>query len=289
MGRLSLGCCENLGVWAMAYVYPGDGSLDYMPCRYGRSRLLFRGPRRDLGGRYAVVLGGIEAYGRYIPQPYPALLEAGLDLPVVNLGCPNAGPDAWLNDPGVMEIVSRAAVTVVQVPGAADLTNRFYTVHSRRNDRFLRASPLLQAIYRGVDFTDFSFTRHMLRSLYEAGPERFALVAEELRAAWAARMGAVLAGIRGKTVLLWMAEQAPGPRRDAPTGEPVLVDAAMLEAVAERVDALVTVTPCVAARWAGVEGMVFPAMAEPAARGLPGVMAHEDVATALLPVLRGLA
>jgi len=68
----------------------------------------------------------------------------------------------------------------------------------------------------------------------------------------------------------------------------VLVDAAMLEAVAERVDALVTVTPCVAARWAGVEGMVFPALAEPAARGLPGVMAHEDVAAALLPVLRGM-
>ena len=64
----------------MAYDYAGEGSLDYFPCRYGRSRLLFRGPRRDLGGRYAVVLGGIEAYGRYIPQPYPALLEDGLGL-----------------------------------------------------------------------------------------------------------------------------------------------------------------------------------------------------------------
>lgn len=272
----------------MTYAYLSDASLDYMPCRYGRSRLLFRGPRRDLGGRYAVVLGGIEAYGRYIPQPYPALLEAGLDLPVVNLGCPNAGPDAWLNDPAVMEIVSRAVVTVVQVPGAADLTNRLYTVHQRRNDRFLKASPLLQAIYRGVDFTDFSFTRHMLRSLFEAGPERFALVADELRSAWDARMGALLAGIRGKTVLLWMADQAPGPRRDAPMGEPVLVDTAMLEAAMERADALVMVTPGAPARWKGLEGMVFPAMAEPAAQGLPGIAAHEDVAAALMPVLRGM-
>lgn len=272
----------------MTYVYQGEGSLDYMPCRHGRSRLLFRGPRRDLSGRYVVVLGGIEAYGRYIPRPYPMLLEAGLDLPVANLGCPNAGPDAWMGDPAVMEIVSRAAVTVVQVPGAADLTNRLYAVHSRRNDRFLRASPLLQAIYRGVDFTDFSFTRHMLRSLFEAGPERFALVAEELRSAWGARMGALLEQIPGRKVLVWMSDRAPGPRCDAPQGEPMLVDAAMLEGVAGLADAVVVSVTSGTARARGVEGMVFPAMAEPAARGVPGVAAHEEVAAALVPVLRAL-
>jgi hypothetical protein len=35
-----------------------------------------------------------------------------------------------------------------------------------------------------------------------------------------------------------------------------------------------------------MEGMVFPPMAEPAARGLPGVAAHEEVACALLSALR---
>ncbi|PLL11910.1 hypothetical protein C0V75_13475 [Tabrizicola sp. TH137] len=272
----------------MAYDYAGEGSLDYMPCRYGRSRLLFRGPRRDLSGWFVAVLGGIEAYGRYIPQPYPALLEAGLGGKVVNLGCPNAGPDAWLGDPAVMDVVQRAAVVVVQVPGAADLSNRFYTVHPRRNDRFLRASPLLQTIYRGVDFTDFSFTRHMLRSLFEAGPERFGLVAEELRSAWCARMAGLLAGIPGRKVLLWMAEAPPGPPRDVPFGEPLLVDAGMMERLAGRVDAAVTVVPSAAARARGMEGMVFPPMAEPAARGVPGVAVHEEVAAALLPVLRGM-
>lgn len=271
----------------MAYDYAGEGSLDYLPCRYGRSRLMFRGPRRDLSGRYAVVLGGIEAYGRYIPRPFPALVEEGLGGKVVNLGCPNAGPDAWLGDPAVMEVVARAAVVVVQVPGAADLSNRMYTVHPRRNDRFLRASPLLQTIYRGVDFTDFSFTRHMLRSLHAAGPERFALVAEELRGAWVARMASLLAAVPGRAVLLWLADQPPGPRRDAPFGEPVLVDAGMMAEVAGRAEAVVTVVPSAEARRRGMEGMVFPPMAEPAARGLPGVAAHEEVAAALLPVLRG--
>lgn len=272
----------------MAYAFPGGGSLDYMPCRYGRSRLMFRGPRRDVTGRYVAVLGGIETYGRYIPKPYAQLTEEGLDLPVVNLGCPNAGPDAWLSDPAVMEVVTRAAAVVVQLPGAGDLTNRMYSVHQRRNDRFLRASPVLRAIYRGVDFTDFSFTRHMLRALFEAGPERFALVAEELRAAWTARMQSLLAQVPGRLVLLWVGERPPGPRRDAPLGEPLLVDAAMVEQVAEAADALVVAVPSAAARMQGTRGMVFPELSEPAARGLPGVAAHREMAEALLPVLRGL-
>ena len=270
----------------MAYAYAGEESLDYLPCRYGRSRLLFRGPRRDVSGRYAAVLGGIETYGRYVPRPYPVLVEAALGMPVVNLGCPNAGPDAWLADPAVMEIVTRAAVVVVQVPGAADLTNRLYAVHPRRNDRFLRASPLLQAIYRGVDFTDFSFTRHLLQSLHAAGEARFALVAEELRAAWIARMGNLLAQVPGRKVLLWMADHVPGPRRDVPQGEPVLVDAAMMETAGAQADAVVCAVASARARAQGVAGMVFPAMSEPAARGLPGVAVHEEVAATLLPVLQ---
>ena len=270
----------------MTYDYAGEGSLDYFPCRYGRSRLMFRGPRRDLSGRYVAVLGGIEAYGRYIPRPYPALLEEGLGMTVVNLGCPHAGPDAWLADPAVMEVVARAALVVVQVPGAANLSNRLYTVHPRRNDRFLRASPVLQAIYRGVDFTDFSFTHHLLQSLFEAGPERFALVAQELRAAWEARMALLLAGIPGRRLLLWMADAVPGQRREAPLGEPVLVDAGMMERVARLGAGVVTAVPSAAARDRGTEGMVFPPLAEPAARGLPGVAVHEEVAAALLPVVR---
>lgn len=272
----------------MAYAYPEDGALDYQPCRYGRSRLLFRGPKRELAGDYVAVLGGIETYGRYVPAPYPALLERELGRLVVNLGCPNAGPDAWLGDPSVMEVVERAAVTVVQVPAASDLTNRLYGVHPRRNDRFVKASAVLQAVYRGVDFTDFTFTRHMLRALHAAGPERFSIVAEEVQAAWLSRMGLLMERIPGRKVLLWMADHPPRARVEAPVGEPLLVDQAMVEAVAAVTDGLVLAVPSAAARAAGTEGMVYPAMAEPAARGLPGVAVHAEVAGLLAGVLRGM-
>jgi hypothetical protein len=42
----------------MTYDALGAGALEYLPCRYGTSKLLFRGPRRSLNKPYLVFLGG---------------------------------------------------------------------------------------------------------------------------------------------------------------------------------------------------------------------------------------
>ncbi len=267
----------------MSFAFPGDVSPDYYPCRYGRSKLLFRGPRRDLAAPFVAVLGGAETYGKFVPQPYPALLEGMLGKPVVNFGVPSAGPDAWSHDPALVELVAKARVTVVQVTGAQNLTNRFYSVHPRRNDRFLRASPLLLQIFREVDFTEFNFTRHMLQSLRRVSPEKFALLADELRAAWLARMSALVPRLGPRVVLVWM-QPDPGD----PDAEPMLVDAAMIDALRPHVAAVLSVSFSATARAAGVAGMVFPPLAEPAARGMPGPLHHAELAAAIAPVVAPL-
>ena len=167
----------------MACVHMGEGALDYDPCRYGASKLLFRGPRKALEGRYVAFLGGAEIYGRYVEEPLPKLLEGLIDLPVVNLGCVNAGADLVANDDTVTGICRDAAVTVIQVTGAQNTSNRFYTVHPRRNDRFLKASGRLSTLYEELDFTDFHFTRHLLSRLADCAPDKFALVQQELKGA----------------------------------------------------------------------------------------------------------
>ena len=43
----------------------------------------------------------------------------------------------FVNEPTVIDICSKALVTVVQLMGAQNTSNRFYAVHPRRNDRFL--------------------------------------------------------------------------------------------------------------------------------------------------------
>jgi hypothetical protein len=274
----------------MAFAYPSDFSLDYFPCHYGTSKLVFRGPKRSLSRPYCVAIGGTETYGKFVPEPFPALLARMTDRTVVNLGYMNAGPDVFLNDPEILEIASLAELTIVQIIGAQNLSNRYYVVHPRRNDRFLHASSWLQTIYRDVDFTDFHFTRHMLQSLFQTSPERFSGVAVELQATWVQRMQQLLKSIKGRTLLLWMAEHVPPPAGRAidPYTNPVLVDAAMIEQVRGHATAYLEVVTSRNANEEGVESMMFSSMERPAAEGVPGPAAHREVARAIADAVRQL-
>jgi len=274
----------------MAYVHPGDGALDYSPCRYGMSKLVFRGPQRSPAGVFCATLGGTETYGKFVREPYPTLLEYELEMPVLNLGCVNAGPDAFLQDPSILEIASRAQVAVIQVMGAQNLSNRYYGVHPRRNDRFLSASPLLRAMFQEVDFTEFHFTRHMLQTLQAIDANRFEIVAEELRASWVRRMQKVMERVATHKVVVWMAGRAP-PKPGARTDlhqDPILVDAEMISELKSYASAYVECVVSPAARAEGMRGMAFAPTEAQAAREMPGPAFHRDVVRALLPVVNML-
>lgn len=270
----------------MTYEVTGAGALDYFPCRYGQSRLVFRGPWRAARTPYAVALGGEETYGRFIADPWPARLEAAGGRMVLNMGVPHAGPDAWLNEPDLLRLAAGAELRILQVPGAVNLSNPLYTVHPRRNDRFLRASPRLQRMFPEVDFMDFAFTRHMIRALAGRSPQRFAELAQVLGETWLARMAELLEALGGRTVLLWFADRPPplpGERLRLAQGAPLLVDTMMLQAVRPRVAGLVEVAS--PAFTGNTQGMDFGPLEAAAARALPGPEAHEEVARALLPWL----
>ncbi len=284
----------------MSFDTTGLGGLDYFPCRYGRSRLLFRGPRQRLDGDYALFLGGTYTYGRFIETPFPALLEAGTGVRCVNFGWQNAGVDAFLNDITVMEIAAKARVTVVQVMGAQNMSNRFYSVHPRRNDRFLNASGVMKQLFRDVDFTEFSFNRHMLSVVRSLSADRYAMIREELKAAWLARMHHLLQTIGGRIILLWFADHAPAVSEDAAHGaakrgraeqgddlgaDPLFIDRSMIEALRPRVTEVVEVVASRAALEQGTQGMVFSPLEAPAAAGMLGPMAHQEAAVAMQPAL----
>ena len=176
----------------MAFEHPGEGALDYFPCQYGESKLRFRGPKKDLDAPYLAFFGTTETYGRFIEAPFPDLVGAALGAASVNLGCVNGGLDVYRNDRTLLDIASGAQATVIQVMGAHNMSNRFYSVHPRRNDRFLQPTALLRTVFREVDFTDFAFTRHLMAALQEESARRFELVVSELRAAWVSHMRALL-------------------------------------------------------------------------------------------------
>lgn len=267
------------------------GGLSYAPCRYGMSRIFFRGPRRRLDEPYLAFLGGTETFGKFIDRPFPALVEKGLGQPCVNFGCVNGGVDAFVNDPTIMAACHDADMTVVQVMGANYLSNRFYSVHPRRNDRFLRASTVLEAIYSEVDFADFTFTRHMLETLYAKSPDRFDIVVSELRAAWVARMKNMLGQIGERVILLWFSKHALSDRNwdDYPNPlrvDPLFITQEMMNELRPQVMDIVTAQPSEVALAQGTKGMFVPPMQTKAASDMLGVSCHQEASARLIPTLR---
>ncbi|MCC0063094.1 MAG: hypothetical protein H6895_03280 [Defluviimonas sp.] len=267
----------------MAYEHPGAGALDYAPCRYGQSKLLFRGPRRTLEGDYVAVIGGSETYGRFVDRPFPALVEAALGRKIVNFGYMNAGPDVFLNEAAVLDACAHAGTVVVQAMGAQNLTNRFYAVHPRRNDRFLRASALMKTIFRDVDFTEFHFTRHMLSAIRARSPEKYRMVEDELREAWVARMRLLLQRTGRRTVLLQVVR--PEIDGDGLGPEPLFVSDAMIAEVRPLVAEVVTVAPSAEDGAEHTTGMSYAPLEAPIAERMMGPRAHETVAEALAAAL----
>lgn len=274
----------------MLLVQAGAGALDYFPCRYGLSRATFRGPARDLSGPYIVALGGSSTFGKYVARPYPTLLEQAMGRPVANLGGLNAGLDFYLSDPAALRVASRARVAVVQITGADALSNPFYTVHVRRNDRFLTATPALRSLYPEVDFTDIHFTRHLLQVLARTDAARFAGLRATLQDTWLARMRQLMAHLPLRRVLLWLADTPPPAKAAGFEGAsgPMLVDAGMLAALAPVTTTLVEAVASPTARAEGLARMHVPQTEVEQARYLPPSAVHDEVAAMLGPVVRGL-
>jgi len=272
----------------MAYETLGGSALDYRMCRYGTSRLLFRGPKAPLSAPYTLFLGGTATFGRFVPRPFPALAGAELGIATVNMGLVNAGLDAYAGDETVLDAVARAETVVIQIVGAQNLSNRFYTVHPRRNDRFLGATEALAARYPEMDFTEFSFTRHLLTRLEQRDPGRFLGIVEALQARWTAQMERLVQAAGGRAVLLWLAD-APPPQEAASIVDgmdPLFVDVTMMARLAARAEHTVRVIPSRAALAAGTRGMVFSEFEAPVAAATVGPAIHAEVAEALCPVLQ---
>lgn len=270
----------------MSFELTGANAPDDLPCRYGASKLMCRGPRRTLEQPYVAFIGGSETYGKFVRQPFVALAEDELGINCVNLGSVNAGLDAFVQDPDIIRISRAASLTVIQVLGAQNLSNRYYRVHPRRNDRFLAASTMLSTIYREVDFTEFHFNKHLLGTLKMLSPEKFSIVQEELQQAWLSRMRLLISALDGQAILLWLRY---GDEDISNTGlgpEPLLVDRTMLDVLRPDVIGITEIRVAPANKTGELSEMQFGPLQAPAAEHLIGPNVHRDIATQLLSVLR---
>lgn len=167
----------------------------------GRGRLLrLRGRPRD----YVLFVGGQETAGRQVAEAYPALLEQWMGLRCVNLGRPDGGLESYWCDAQLIARARAARLVVVQVPGLLGQCNRFYTVHPRRNDRFLRANTPLRQLYPEADFSRIAFVGHLLSMLEQIDAARSEQIYQELQLRWMARVRLTLKVFARPAVLLWL-------------------------------------------------------------------------------------
>lgn len=266
----------------MSIEHRGLLPLDYDPVCYPGSVLRFRGPARALDRPYVLCLGGSETFGRFVHAPFADQLDRALPLDVVNMGVMNAGLDVVTQDAAIAAALHGAQAVVLQISGAQNMSNRFYTVHPRRNDRFIRATTMLRTIYRDVDFTEFHFTRHLLTRLKTLSADRFGVIKAELQAAWVARMLAFLDRAEVPVHLLWLSRRRPDMAEDrAGLGaDPLFVTAEMLGKVASRAASLSIAAPD-GDMTHTTRGMFYAAQEVLAARSLPGPGAHDHAARLL--------
>jgi hypothetical protein len=272
----------------MAYEKMAHEALEYYPCRYGTSKTLFRGPKRRLDVPFIAMLGGSECYGRFVRRPFPDLVEASIGIPCVNLGQMNGGVDVFAGDNAVATLSRDALVTVVQILPAHNLSNRFYHVHPRRNDRFLKPTALMETLFQEVDFGEFHFTRHMLVTLKAVSPDKFRMIMQELKAAWTARMRLLLSRMPGRKVLLWLPDESDRAADRELGAEPLFISASMVEDLRPLVDTIVTYHAAQTRARAGTTGMVVSELELPVAQELLPPACHAEIAAALTGAIRAL-
>lgn len=164
-----------------------------------------------------LALIGADALARQA-DPLPPPLLRRLLSPAARI----EGLDCRLNDPALIDNARSARAFVMLLPPLGNLANPFYSVHPRRNDRFLAALPKLKALYPEVDFTEFDFTGHMLGTLAATCPARFSEMRRILRLTWQERLATLLTLLPDRGVLLdlpgpaWLkvhADSLAGPKR----------------------------------------------------------------------------
>ena len=260
--------------------------LDYQLCEFEGTRLSFRGPAPDFDQPYVAVLGGNETYGKYVQNPFPDLLGDWIETPVMNLGVQQAGLSLFAEERWLLDIASKAEVTVLQVLGAQNMSNRLYSVHSRRNDRFLGVSPALRNMYPTVDFSQINFTGHLLETLSQQSRGAFAVLMEELKFSWVQRMRRLVRTIESDVVLLWVSDRHPDQSGNhLHQSEPMFVDRTMLNELAGDVCGIVEV---VSRSDPSLDGKVCSANEVDAAQLLPGPADHARIAEALASELARL-
>lgn len=197
--------------------------VDYACHELAGTGLWFRGPPPpSLAPKtYFTTLGAAQTFGCFCAEPYPQLLAAQLEQPVLNLGYSGAGPRFFLQQPALLERVNAGTFCVLQVmSGRSTSTSVFDNpdglAHGRwrKDGRPATASDVFKTLLAD-DMRRLMLPRRWLRRLLNRVPvplPKVRKIVTEARQNWVADYRALLAQITVPKVLFWFSERPPAYR-----------------------------------------------------------------------------
>lgn len=217
------------------YQKEDERAIDYQLWKLPGTNLEARGPGLpELPERFFVAIGAAQTFGRFVPQPYCALVAERIGLPAVNLGFSGAGPSFFTQHPPLLDVINRAEFAIMQ----------FFSGRSVSNSRFV--VQLNQGLVRprgAVPEVPAAFAEDAYRRfLHDESIEEVVRLRTEARVNYIAEMNALLDRIHVPVMLLYWSTRPPDYVEGIETigdywGEfPHFVNSAVISNVRERAD-----------------------------------------------------
>ena len=123
----------------VSYELCGDGRVQSILFYVKKAIQKFvSGSEKSCKHSYGVCLGRADTLGQS-SDPFSALLEREIGMPILNLEARHSGAGFNIEDDAIHEIIENAQVIFVEARSVVNQSNPFYRVHPRRNDRFVTA------------------------------------------------------------------------------------------------------------------------------------------------------
>lgn len=238
-----------------------------------------------------VCIGSAATLGRFVDRPFPQILAETLGAKVGNYGYGGARPETYLAQPGVLQRMASADLTILEFMSARGMENRFFMPRSLYDLRVLlrpewRQHPAFAHLGAGAHFID-----RIWNPALERIPEEAVAAAAESVEAYE-RDFVRLAEQARNVVLLWFSQRAPDEAdADAmPYSFPHLLGRKSFERLSARFPAVTVVStrglpqPLLNRRTGEPEPLV--GSATPTVNTYyPSPEMHEEAAEALRPVV----
>lgn len=227
----------------MSYQSVDKKVIDYRIYHLGNEKNPFRGPEIKLtNSSYIAFLGAAQTFGRFVEKPFPRIVADNLNIPCINLGIAGGGPEFFIRQKDIIEIVNQSKLTVVQVMSGRSVTSPWIQIDPIVNAN-LRPNPSLfsdlpPAYDNGAFRPAFETFNYIFEQL---DTKQMKEMVKEHRQCWVDRMTQLAKLLSPPTVLFYFSRRKPEYKPDYSSTEgvlgenvggfPQLVNQSMIDAV----------------------------------------------------------